>query len=126
MVNRDSKNLPPGMQQVLDDHSRIVQMMSQIMASTNNNLPQHDHGSKEPRGDTQITLRACKIYGEIGHTSKECHEQCPYCDTIHPIEECPMAQVTCFLCDEINHVPTEYNHYPMVQRMNQQAKAGLC
>jgi hypothetical protein len=56
MVNRDSKNLPPGMQQVLDDHSRIVQMMSQIMASTNNNLPQHDHGSKEPRGDTQITL----------------------------------------------------------------------
>jgi hypothetical protein len=24
MVNRDSKELPPGMQQVLDDHSRIV------------------------------------------------------------------------------------------------------
>jgi hypothetical protein len=28
MVNHDSKKLPPGMQQVLDDHSRIVQMMS--------------------------------------------------------------------------------------------------
>jgi hypothetical protein len=28
MVNRDSKNLPPGVQQLLDDHSRIVQMMS--------------------------------------------------------------------------------------------------
>jgi hypothetical protein len=28
MVNCDSKELPPGMQQVLDDHSRIVQMMS--------------------------------------------------------------------------------------------------
>jgi hypothetical protein len=28
MVNRDSKGLPPGMQQVLDNHSRIVQMMS--------------------------------------------------------------------------------------------------
>jgi hypothetical protein len=32
MVNRGSKNIPPGMQQVLDDHSRIVQMMSQIVA----------------------------------------------------------------------------------------------
>jgi hypothetical protein len=28
MVNRDSEKLPPGMQQVLDDNSRIVQMMS--------------------------------------------------------------------------------------------------
>jgi hypothetical protein len=28
MVNRDSNNLPPGVQQLLDDHSRIVQMMS--------------------------------------------------------------------------------------------------
>jgi hypothetical protein len=74
MVNRDGKKLPPGMQQVLDNHSRIVQMMSQIMASTNNNLPQNDHGSKETRGDAEITLQACKIYGEIGHTSKECHE----------------------------------------------------
>jgi hypothetical protein len=34
MVNRDSKELPLGIQQVLDDHSRIVQMMSQILAST--------------------------------------------------------------------------------------------
>jgi hypothetical protein len=24
MVNRDSKDLPPGMQQVLDNHSRII------------------------------------------------------------------------------------------------------
>jgi hypothetical protein len=39
MANRDSTSLPLGMQQVLDDHSRIVQMMSQIMASTNNTLP---------------------------------------------------------------------------------------
>jgi hypothetical protein len=56
MVNRDSKELPPRMQQIPDDHSRIVQMMSQIMASTNNSLPQNDHGSKELRGDAEMTL----------------------------------------------------------------------
>jgi hypothetical protein len=72
MVNRDSKKLPLGMQQVLDDHSRIVQMMSQILASTNNNLPQNNLGNKESRDDVEITLQACKICGEIGHTSKGC------------------------------------------------------
>jgi hypothetical protein len=56
------------MQQVLDDYSRIVQMMSQIMASTNNSLPQSDHGGKEPRYDVEMTLQACKVCGEIGHT----------------------------------------------------------
>jgi hypothetical protein len=56
MVNRGSKNIPPGKQQVLDDHSRVVQMMSQIVASTNNNLPQSDHGGKEPRYDVEMTL----------------------------------------------------------------------
>jgi hypothetical protein len=115
MVNHDSKELPPGMQQVLDDHSRIVQMMSQIMASTNNSLPQNDHGGKEPRDDAVMTLRVCKVCGEIGHTSKQCHEQCPYCDMSHPIGDCPMTQVTCFLCEGINHVPTDCKFYSMVQ-----------
>jgi hypothetical protein len=91
MVNQDGKELPPGMQQVLDDHPRIVQMMSQILAGTNNTLPQNNLGSKEPRDSAKITLRACKICGEIGHMSKEYHEQCPYGDVNPPIEECPMA-----------------------------------
>jgi hypothetical protein len=56
MVNRDSNEIPPGMQQVLDDHTRIVQMMSQIMTSTNNYLPQNDHGGKETRGDVEMQL----------------------------------------------------------------------
>jgi hypothetical protein len=115
LINQDSKELPPRMQQVLDDHSQIVQIMSQILATTNNNLPQNHLGSKEPRDDAEITLQACKIYGEIGHMSKECHEQCPYCDANHPIEECPMTQITCFLCNGINHVPTECKLYPTVQ-----------
>jgi hypothetical protein len=74
MVNRDSKELPPGVQQVLDDHSRIVQMMSQIMTSTNNSLPPNDHGGKTTRGDVETTLQAYKRCGEIGHTSKDYHE----------------------------------------------------
>jgi hypothetical protein len=56
MINRDSNEIPPGMQQVLDDHTRIVQMISQILANTNNNLPRKDHSGKEPRGDTEMTL----------------------------------------------------------------------
>jgi hypothetical protein len=39
MVNRDSNEIPPGMQQVLDNHTQIIQMMSQNLANTHNNLP---------------------------------------------------------------------------------------
>jgi hypothetical protein len=115
LVNSDSKELPPGMQQVLDDHSRVVQIMPQILGSTNNNLPQNNLGNKEPRDGTEITLQAYKIYGEIGHMSKECHEQCTNCDTSHPTGECPMAKVTCFLCDGSNHIPTNCKFYSTVQ-----------
>jgi hypothetical protein len=74
MVNCDSNEIPPGMQQVMDNQTRIIQMMTQNLASTNNNLPQKDHGGKEPRDDDAMTLRACKRCGEIGHSSKECYE----------------------------------------------------
>jgi hypothetical protein len=100
-------------------------MMSQILTSTNNSLPPNDHGGKTTRGDVEMTLQACKRCGEIGHTSKDCHEQCPYCDTSHPIGECPMTQVTCFLCEGINHVPPACRFYFTMQRMNQQAKDGM-
>jgi hypothetical protein len=126
MVNRDSNEIPPDTQQVLENHTRIVQMMSQIVASTNNSLPRNDHGGKEPRGDVEMTLQACKRCGEIGHMSKECCEQSPYCDASHPYGKCPMTQVTCFLCEGINHVPVECEFYLMVQQMKQQAKDGPC
>jgi hypothetical protein len=126
MVNRDNNEIPPGMQQVLDNHTRIIQMMSQNLASTNNNLPRKDHDGKETRDDVEMTPRACKRCGEIGHMSKECQEWCPYCVMSHLVGECPMTQVTCFLCEGINHVPVECKFYSMVQRMNQQAKDGSC
>jgi hypothetical protein len=97
-----------------------------MLVVTDNNLPKSNLGSKEPRGEAEITLLACKICGEIGHMSKGCCEQCPYCDTSHLVGECPMAHFTCFLWNGINHVPSECKLYSMVQRMNQQAKDGLC
>jgi hypothetical protein len=125
MVNGDSKELPPGMEQVLDNHSQMVQMIPHMLAVADNNPPQNNLGSKEPRGEAEITLLACKICGEIGHTSNGCCEQCPYCNMSHPVGECSMAHVTCFLCDGINHVPNECKFYSTVQRMNQRAKDGL-
>jgi hypothetical protein len=73
MVKHSNKDIPPGMQQVLNDHSRIVWMMSQILTNTNNSLPQNGHGGKTTRGDIEMTLQACKRCGEIGHMSKDCH-----------------------------------------------------
>jgi hypothetical protein len=89
MINHDSKELPPGVQQVLNDHSRIVQMMSQIVASANNSLPQDDLDGKPSKVDIEVTQRACKRCGEIGHASKDCHEECPYCFMSHPVESVP-------------------------------------
>jgi hypothetical protein len=75
VANRDSKELPPGVQQVLNDHSRIVQMVSQIMANTHNSLQQDDHDGKPAKVDVEMTQQACKRCGEIGHASKDCHEE---------------------------------------------------
>jgi hypothetical protein len=110
MANRDSKELPPGVQQILNDHSRIVQMMSQMVTSAYNSLPQVEHGEKPTKTNAEIIGQACKRCGEVGHTSKDCHG------------ECPMNQVTCFLCEGTNHIPAECKFYSTVQRINQQAK----
>jgi hypothetical protein len=119
MANHDGKELPLRVQQVLDDHSRIVQMMSQIMASANDSLPQGEHGEKPTKVDTEMIRQACKRYGVIGHAFKDCHEECPYCVLSHSIGECPMTQVTCFLCEGTNHILAECKFYSTVQRMNQ-------
>jgi hypothetical protein len=60
LINLDSKNLALGMQQVLDNHSQMIQMIPQMLAVANNNLPQNNLGNKEPRGEAEITLLACK------------------------------------------------------------------
>ena len=89
MANRDFKELPPGVQQILNDHSRIVQMMSQMMTSTYNNLPQGEHSGKPTPVDAEMTQQACKRCGEIGHTHKEHMGEYHNCEGSRPAEECP-------------------------------------
>uniref|UniRef100_A0ACD5TJX0 Uncharacterized protein n=1 Tax=Avena sativa TaxID=4498 RepID=A0ACD5TJX0_AVESA len=69
---------------------------------------------------------ACTIYGEVGHTSKEHRDQCPYFEGSHPSEECPTSEVTCFLCKGTNHNPSKCHLYPIVKQVNQQVRDGLC
>src|SRR4051812_41905979 len=66
------------------------------------------------------------VCGEIGHTSKEHRDQCPYCEESHPSEECPTSQVTCFLCEGTNHNPSQCHLYPIVQQVNEQVRDGMC
>ena len=49
--------------------------------------------------------RACKICGEEGHSYEGHQGGCPYCEEIHWGEECPTAQVTCFMCEGSDHYP---------------------
>jgi hypothetical protein len=115
MANLVGRELPLGVQQVLENHSQIVQMMSQIVASADSSLPQEGLDRSSAKVDVEVTQRACKRCGEVGHASKDCREGCPYCDVSHPVEECPMSQVTCFLCEGTNHIPTECKFYSTMQ-----------
>jgi hypothetical protein len=60
-------------------------MMSQILASTNNNLSQNDLGSKKPRDGIEITPPSAAFYvkkkdtskvlcKKLGHYAKKCPE----------------------------------------------------
>jgi hypothetical protein len=62
LINSDSKELPPVMQQLLDDHSRMIQMMPQIFASIDHNMPQSNYGSKEPRNEAKVNLMEWIIF----------------------------------------------------------------
>jgi hypothetical protein len=55
LANRGGRDLPLGVQQVLDNHSRIVQMMSQMMPSTNNSLPQDDLDGGSAKDGVEVT-----------------------------------------------------------------------
>ena len=124
-VNNRNKELPQGMQQLLDNQTHIVQMMCHNMANSNVNSPHIDIDNEEFKGSTLTKPQACKTCGEIGHTSKECHDEWPHGVSSYPTDGCPTTLVTCFLCEATNHVPTQCRHYPMVQEVSQQVKAAM-
>lgn len=82
------------MQQLLVGQSQLVQMMSQNMTNNENNQPQIHHDNKEIQIEVVTTLRACKTCGEIGHTSKECHDEWPDVDAPNSTEGYPTTQVS--------------------------------
>jgi hypothetical protein len=64
MINGKSNELPPGVQQLLDAHTRIVQMASQIMANNNNISPSNPSNAKPEEHDVARN-QACKLCGDI-------------------------------------------------------------
>uniref|UniRef100_A0A8I6WQF9 CCHC-type domain-containing protein n=1 Tax=Hordeum vulgare subsp. vulgare TaxID=112509 RepID=A0A8I6WQF9_HORVV len=68
---------------------------------------------------------ACKICGEIGHTQEEHQNGCPHCEENHPAEECPISQVTCFLCEGTTHYSAQCYLYPKVQQVVKQQKEAM-
>jgi hypothetical protein len=78
MISNKSNELPLGVQQLLDAHTHIVQMASQIMTNKNNASPS-DPSNDKPGEHVVTGNQACKLCGDIGHTSKDCKEQCHSC-----------------------------------------------
>ncbi len=122
MTSNNSNGIPMELQQLIGNHTQMVQMMSRIMEERNKRLTPNDPGKGSSKPEVEIRPRACKTCGEIGHTSRECHGQCPNCETSHPTGECPMSHVTCFLCEGNDHVPAQCHLCPMVKQWNQPLK----
>ena len=113
-ASNPNEKLTTVIQQLLNNQTQMVQ----LMARNNNQIPQVDVGI-EIRDNKMAGPRACKICGEIGHLSKECPDERPHCDTNYPDEGYAITQVTCFLCEGTNHIPTQCQLYPMVQEISQ-------
>ena len=94
-VHNHNRELPQGMQQLLDNQTHIVQMMCHNMTNSNMNPPQMDIGNKDVKGSSLTKPQACKTCGEIGHTSKECHDEWPMV-----IWGCPIFSLSTSMVDE--------------------------
>ena len=114
-INSCNKELPQEMQQLLDNQTHIVRMMWQIRTNSNDEATPTAMGNQESKESTWIKPVACKTCGEIGHTSNECHDEWPHCAARHQTKGCFTTQITCFLCEATNHIPTQCQLYPIVQ-----------
>jgi hypothetical protein len=124
MISSKSNELPPGVQQLLDAHTHIVQMASRIMKN-NNNISPSDPSNDKPKEHVVTRNQACKLCGDIGHISKDCEEQYHCCGRDQCNGECRLSKVMCLLCEGTNHVLAECHLYVMVDEVNQQVKQKL-
>ena len=70
-------------------------------------------------------VRACKICGEIGHSSQEHQDGCPNCEKTHLPGECLTLRVTCFICEGMDHSPAQCSFFPAIQKANRQYQDNL-
>jgi hypothetical protein len=125
LISSNNNELPPGVQQLLDAHTRIVQMVSRTMTNNDNNISPSEPRNDKLEEDVMRINQACKLYGDIGHISKDCQEQCHSCGRDHCNEECHISKVMCLLCEGTNHVLTQCHLYAMVDEVNQQVKQKI-
>ena len=69
--------------------------------------------------------RACEICGETRHSCEGHQDGCPHCEEIHWGEECPTAQVTCFMCEGSDHYPAQCRFFIVTQQVIQHQKEGM-
>jgi hypothetical protein len=56
--NHNNPQLEIAIQQLVEAHTGIMWVLTQIVASTNNSLPQEDHGGKPTKVDVEMTRQA--------------------------------------------------------------------
>jgi hypothetical protein len=95
------------------------------MTNNNNNASPSDPSNDKPEEHVVTRNQACKLYGDIGHISKDCEKQCHSCGRDHCNGECRLSKVMCLLCEGTDHVLAECHLYATVDEVNQQVKRKL-
>ena len=91
-INSPNKELPQGLQQLLDNQTRIVRMMWQVRTNSNDEATPTVMGNQESKGNTWIKPVACKTCGE--NSSHNLH--------VKPNKK-DLSLVQCFTCKEMGH-----------------------